>query len=154
MGHALLRGVIAHPHQTLLLAARGIFAGLNHPTARTREELTEQRRILKCRAEELARVLTECGWEPLPPQGGLFLVARPAAYLGRRLRVETREGVKDYVLDSENLSDAMFWAVGLLINNSSWTGIAEHCRFVFAVEETTFQEGLKRVRTFQKMVLT
>src|SRR6185369_12335659 len=62
MSQALTRGVAARPHQTLLLAARGIFAGLNQPAARTREELAEQRRILKRRSQELARVLTDCGW--------------------------------------------------------------------------------------------
>jgi len=153
LDRALARGVTARPHRTLLLAARNIFAGLNNPTARTREELAEQRQVLKRRAEELASVLTACGWEPLLPQGGLFLVARPAAYLGRSLRLETQEGEKIYnLLDSENISDAMFWAVGLLINNSIWTGIPEHCRFVYAVTEEQFQEGLKMIRLFRERV--
>jgi methionine S-methyltransferase len=158
LGRALSRGVAARPHRTLLLAARNIFAGLNHPSPRTREELAEQRKILKRRAEELASVLTECGWEPLPSQGGLFLVARPADYLvGRRLRLETQEGEKIYdPLHGKNISDAMFWAVGLLINNSEWTGLeeTEHCRFVFAVTEDEFQKGLQKVRAFRGMVLT
>lgn len=154
MEEAIAHGLIAEPHATMNFAAHRIFAGLNRPTARTRVQLDEQRRTLARRAEELSRVLIDCGWEPLPSHGGLFLVARPTAYLGRRLRLETPEGEKNYdPLDSGNLSEAMFWAVDLLINNSRWTGINEHCRFVFSVEEEAFQEGLRRLIRFRNLVL-
>ena len=149
---SVARGLTAGPHATTRFAARRIFAGLNRPTPRTREELIEQRRLLAARAARLSAVLSECGWEPLPCHGGLFFVARPAAYLGRTLSISTRHGEYTCVLDSENIAEAMFWAVDLMINNSRWTGIPEHCRFVFSVEEVVFEEGLRRIRAFWEMV--
>lgn len=145
MYRLLSNGSTAAPHRTIAYAARGILAGLNRPTPATRDQLLDQRQILRSRAMELAQVLRECGWEPLLPRGGLFLVARPAAYLGR-----SWQGGR---LDSENLGEAMFRAVGLLINDSRWTGIPEHCRFVLSVDERSFREGLERIRRFRELVL-
>lgn len=129
MAEALSRGLTAKPHATLLDAARRIYAGLNHPDAQTRSELEEQRRILRDRAARLGRVLSETGWDPLPPRGGLFLVARPPAGL-----------------DAENAPEALFRETGVLINGSVWTGIPGHCRFVTAVAEKEFEEALERLR--------
>ncbi|MEP7010987.1 MAG: aminotransferase class I/II-fold pyridoxal phosphate-dependent enzyme [Acidobacteriota bacterium] len=149
---SVARGLTATPHATTCFAAKRIFSGLNRPTPRTREELIEQRRLLAARAARLSAVLSECGWEPLPCHGGLFLVARPAAYLGRSFSVSTGHGEYACVLDSENIAEAMFWAVDLMINNSRWTGIPEHCRFVFSVETLVFEEGLRRIRAFWERV--
>lgn len=149
---SVARGLTTAPHATTRFAARRIFAGLNRPTPRTRAELAAQRTLLAQRAARLAQVLAECGWEPLPPGGGLFLVARPAAYLGRTLTIATPRGAWSGVLDGENIAEAMFWAVDLMINNSRWTGIPEHCRFVFSVEEAPFEEGLRRIRAFWELV--
>lgn len=129
MAEALARGLTAKPHATLLDAARRIYAGLNHPDARTRSELEEQRRTLRDRAERLGQVLSKSGWDPLPPRGGLFLVARPPAGL-----------------DAETVSETLFRSTGILINGSVWTGIPGHCRFVTAVEERDFETALERLR--------
>lgn len=145
---SVARGLTSTPHATTRFAARRIFAGLNRPSPRTRTELADQRRLLAERAARLSSVLSECGWEPLPSGGGLFLVARPAAYLGRRFSAATRNGEYACVLDSENIAEAMFWAVDLMINDSRWTGIPGHCRFVFSVDEAVFEEGLRRIRAF------
>jgi methionine S-methyltransferase len=129
MAEALARGLTAKPHATLLDAARRIYAGLNHPDPKTRAELAEQRRTLRERAERLGQILSETGWDPLPPKGGLFLVARPPAGL-----------------DAETAADALFQSTGILINGSVWTGIPGHCRFVTAVEEKDFEAALERLR--------
>jgi methionine S-methyltransferase len=153
MAEALTRGLGAVPHATMLYAANKIYASLNHPTPEVRNELEAQRATLRRHAELLGETLAETGWEPLPPRGGLFLVARPTAYLGRHLRVETPQGEKEYILDSENLPEALFHTTGLLINNSVWTGLPEHCRFVHSVPEEQLQEGMKRLRAFRERVL-
>ncbi|MEM6457263.1 MAG: aminotransferase class I/II-fold pyridoxal phosphate-dependent enzyme, partial [Acidobacteriota bacterium] len=123
------------PHVAVRYAARRIFAALNQPDATLRRELAAQRRTLATRAERLAATLEACGWDPLPTRGGLFLVARPSGYAGRNL-------------DSETIGDAMATSVDLLINNSRWTGIPEHCRFVLSIDEAAFEEGLARIRRF------
>ncbi len=149
---ALLRGLTSVPHATTRFAAKRIFAALNRPSVRTREELSAQRQLLAERANRLVAVLADCGWEPLRPSGGLFLVARPGAYLGRKLEVATSMGLREWTLDSENIAEAMFWGVDLMINDSRWTGIPEHCRFVLSVVEDVFEEGLRRIRAFCERV--
>lgn len=150
---ALARGLGAAPHATMIYAANKMFASLNRPTPEVRSELEAQRTALRRHADLLIATLTETGWDPLPPQGGLFLVARPTAYLGRRVRVETPQGEKEYILDSGNLPEALFYATGLLINNSVWTGLPEHCRFVHSVPEKELEKGMRRLRVFQERVL-
>ncbi|HEX6899330.1 MAG TPA: aminotransferase class I/II-fold pyridoxal phosphate-dependent enzyme [Thermoanaerobaculia bacterium] len=153
MAKALTRGLSAVPHATMLYAAKKIYANLNHPTLEVRNELETQRSTLRRHTELLSETLAETGWEPLTPRGGLFLVARPTAYLSHRVRVETPHGTKEYILDSENLPEALFYATGLLINNSVWTGLPEHCRFVHSVPEEQLQEGIERLRLFRERVL-
>ncbi|MEM8963572.1 MAG: aminotransferase class I/II-fold pyridoxal phosphate-dependent enzyme [Acidobacteriota bacterium] len=136
------------PHITTRHAARRIFATVNQPDALLRRELAHQRQTLAERAERLTAVLDACGWQTLPSQGGLFLVARPSAYLGRTIDIDGTT----VVLDSETISDAMARTVNLLINNSKWTGIPEHCRFVLSVEEEVFEAGLQRIRAFHELV--
>jgi methionine S-methyltransferase len=150
---ALARRLGAAPHSTMLYAARKAYASLNRLTPESRSELEHQRATLRRHAELLGAALTETGWEPLLPRGGLFLVARPAAYLGRRVRIGTPRGEKEYVLDSENLPEALFFATGLLINNSVWTGLPEHCRFVYSVPEEQLAEGIRRLRVFRDLIL-
>ena len=102
----------------------------------------------------MSRELEACGWEVLPPAGGLFLVARPSAYLGRSLEVETgaggESGRRTLTLDGQTIADALFWSERLMINGSTWTGIPNWCRFVFAVEENELEEGLRRLRSFAR----
>ncbi len=151
---ALARSPAGAPHSTMLYAARKVYAGLNRPTPEARRELERQRATLRRHAELLGAALVEAGWEPLPPQGGLFLIARPGAYLGKRVRIATPHGEKDFVLDSENLPEALFFATGLLINNSAWTGVPEYCRFVFSVPEEQLEEGIRRLFAFRDLVLS
>lgn len=150
---ALARGLGATPHETMLYAANRMFANLNRPGPEVRRELEAQRATFRRHADLLTATLIETGWDPLPPQGGLFLVARPTAYLGRHVRVETPEGEKEYILDSENLPEALFYSTGLLINNSVWTGLPEHCRFVHSVPKVELEKGIKRLRAFREKVL-
>jgi methionine S-methyltransferase len=89
-------------------------------------------------------VLQELGWRVLPPSGGLFLVASPERYLGKTLLV----GDKTYCLSGSNINEALYYSVGLLINNEVWTGIPGYCRFVLSVEEATFEAGLQKLRAF------
>ena len=142
----------AAPHSTMLAAARQIFSGLNRPTPDARGDLETQRATLKEQAWRLAAALTETGWDPLAPQGGLFLAARPTSYLGRRLKVDTPEGEKDYLLDAESLPEALFYSTGLLINNSVWTGLPEHCRLVYSVPRDQLEAAIGRLREFHQLV--
>lgn len=116
------------------------------------EQLAAQRELLRHRAERLTGVLEACGWEVLPPAGGLFLVARPAAYLGRTVEIETDAGPATLTLNGQTIADALFWSERLMINGSTWTGIPEWCRFAFAVGDEELDEGLRRLRSFAHRV--
>lgn len=153
MIEALSTATVAAPHSTILDAVEHMYRHLNHPDSDAREELTSQQHLLKEKATKLRLILAELGWEPLTPQGGLFLVAKPSEYLNRRVRVQTPDGEKEYLLDSQNLPEALFHATGLLINNSAWTAIPGYCRFVYSLPEETLDEAISRLRDFKSLVL-
>eukprot|EP00897_Mesotaenium_endlicherianum_P008279 jgi/Mesen1/747/ME000110S_11011 len=70
------------PHGTLRYAVKRILGLLNQGAEPLASELAAQRKMLAERGRELAAVLAESGWEPLQPQGGVFVLARPAKYEG------------------------------------------------------------------------
>jgi methionine S-methyltransferase len=103
-----------------------------------------QSHCLQQRANRLTEVLESCGWKVIPPQGGLFLVAKPIAFLGKTL-----SNRQDRItIDGDNIATILFDRVGLTINNATWTGLPDYCRFVFSVSETEFETGLDRIKQF------
>lgn len=152
------RGGATVPHATIRFAARRMLGRLlaaagDPAAAEARDQLAGQRRTLRDRAHRLARVLEESGWEVLPPEGGLFLVAKPTAYLGRSLRVPTKDGERRVTLDADGVAEALFRAEDVLVNDSVWTGIPGWCRFAFAMPEQELEEGLLRLRRFAERCL-
>ena len=143
----LNRSAIHRPHATLCYAVRRILEESLEPSPPNREQLRRMRVRLQERAERLFDELAARGWTPLRPRGGLFLVARPTAYLGKRLRgTETP-------LDADNIVPALFESTGLLINGATWTGLPGHCRFVHSVADEDFERALKCLAQFQSLVL-
>jgi len=157
---ALAAGGATEPHGTLRFAAKRMLARLaavgdgseapaDDPAA---AQLAAQRALLARRAERLSRELEACGWDVLPPAGGLFLVARPRAYFGRTLEITTDAGTRTVTLDGQTIADALFWSERLMVNGSVWTGIPEWCRFAFAVGDDEWEEGLRRLQSFARRV--
>lgn len=91
------------------------------------------------RVHQLSQLLIKCGWEVLTPQGGLFLIAKPAAHLGKPFSYKTPTGVKTVQLDADNIREALYYTTGIQINTSSWMSIDNYCRFVLSIEEDKFQ---------------
>jgi len=147
---ALAAGRPSSPHGTIRFAVKRMLTRLAGPDPAAADQLLAQRRLLARRAERLADTLEACGWEVLPPAGGLFLAARPSAYLGRTLEVTTTDGPRTLTLDGQSIADALFWSERLMINGAAWTGIPEWCRFAFAVDEEGFEEGLRRLQSFAR----
>ncbi len=157
LGAALEAGGPTPPHGTIRFAVKRMLARVTAAArpdgGRSRTDAAQlegQRRHLEERAERLARELVACGWEVLPPAGGLFLVARPAAYLGRTVEVPTADGPTTLTLDGQSVADALFWSERLMINGATWTGIPAWCRFVFAVEDEELEEAVRRLRSFAR----
>ncbi len=107
-----------------------------------------QRQLLQTRAKQLAEVLQQSGWKAIMPQGGLFLVAKPDAFLGKTVLYEQDGLQQETVIDGDSVATVLFSQVGLTINSASWTGLPNYCRFVLSVAEDEFQEALRRIRKF------
>jgi methionine S-methyltransferase len=105
-------------------------------------ELEAQRKTLGERATRLRETLARTGWSPLPPQGGLFMVARPTGLLGRRSGKT--------VLTLENLADALRERTGIVINTPGWTGIPGYFRFVLSVTDAELEAALKGLMDFHE----
>jgi methionine S-methyltransferase len=152
--------VLNLPHYTIRFACKQIYQALIDENSYLLKELKIQRDTLQARAKRLGEVLEETGWEVVTPQGGLFMVAKPTFYIGKKLSLtwESREegGAKKvdkfYLLDSHNISEAIFYSTGLLLNNAQWTGIPQHCRFVLSVESATFEAALVALEDFYRKV--
>eukprot|EP00271_Cylindrocystis_brebissonii_P004864 TRINITY_DN16782_c0_g1_i1.p1 TRINITY_DN16782_c0_g1~~TRINITY_DN16782_c0_g1_i1.p1 ORF type:complete len:1130 (-),score=219.78 TRINITY_DN16782_c0_g1_i1:230-3619(-) len=172
------------PHGTLRYAFKKILALLCQGGERSMaSELAQQRRVLKQRCTELCRVLRETGWEPLEPQGGLFVVAKPSAYKHLRYRLppssisrlETRpepfnsssvslpdseadqggNSSTEVSLDGAGVVDVLYHTVKLAVNSSAWTSLPDgYCRFLISLDERDFVEGLKRLREFHDLLLS
>jgi methionine S-methyltransferase len=117
-------------------------------------DLGEQRGVLRERAERLRGVLESCGWKVLPPQGGLFLVASPRAYMGKSISVTKPGGERfDVKLDASTLPEALLACEDVLVNGDMWTGLPGFCRFVLSTRSETFERGLAGLRRFHARVV-
>ena len=134
--------------QTTMYAMRRFFERVASGDEEIKRHEQSQRQLLQQRAKQLTEVLQECGWTPIMPQGGLFLVAKPDAFLGKTLSYEQEEIKQETVIDGNSITTVLFSLVGLTINSATWTGLPDYCRFVLSVSETNFQEVLKRIRKF------
>lgn len=94
-------------------------------------------------------MLKSCGWDVIDCYGGGSMVARPSAYLGKKLKIEGYETK----LSSSNIREAVVRATGLCINSELWTGIPEYCRFTIALGSAEFEQALKCIQLFDKLVL-
>jgi methionine S-methyltransferase len=134
--------------QTTLYAMGRFYDRLAKNEGEVKTYQQSQCKSLHKRAKQLVEVLQESGWTPIIPQGGLFLVAKPSAFLGKTLVYE-REGKKfTTIINGDTITKVLFSQLNIAINSSTWTGIPDYCRFVLSVSESEFQEALKRIRTF------
>lgn len=134
------------PHKTVKYTINKLFSKYNEGDDRINQALKEQVRVLKNRAQILTTTLQKNGWEVLPPKGGLFLVATPTSLLGKKYKCVKEDKTLD--INATNMTYILHDAINLLVNNDEWTGIKGYCRFVLSVEESVFEEGIKRLEQF------
>jgi methionine S-methyltransferase len=142
--NATLESSYSIPVATTRYAIKKLYEAINIDLPELVEHQAQQLKTLKLRAQILQKTLTECGWEVLPPEGGLFLVAKPTFYFGKEFYING----KTWILDESNIADVIFTYTGLTINRPAWTGIPQYCRFVLSVEQDQFNEALNRIKTF------
>ena len=136
--------------QTTMYAMVRFYEKLANGDENLKLHLESQRKSLQQRAQLLATTLQESGWTPMIPQGGLFLVAKPSAFLGKTLCYEQDGKKQETVIDGDTIATILFSTVGLTINRATWTSLPNYCRFVLSVSETEFQGALQKIREFYK----
>ena len=95
------------------------------------------------------QTLEGCGCDVSGSHGGISMLAKPTAYIGKTIKVDGFDGK----LDGCNIKEAILRSTGLCINSSSWTGIPDHCRFSFALESSEFERAMGCIVRFKELVL-
>lgn len=134
------RAHLVTPHATLRYVLKTSCAQLLRGDSELVRELSEQRKALGDRARRLCEVLRRTGWEPLEPQGGLFLTATPKGLIGKTSGKT--------VLSIENVADRLRERTGIVINTPGWTGMPGYFRFVLSVPEREFEAALAGLQSF------
>ncbi|KMT07867.1 hypothetical protein BVRB_6g145640 [Beta vulgaris subsp. vulgaris] len=139
---------LTRPHSTTRYAMKKLLAQAEQESGNLSEFVTEHKEILKNRSHRLKETLQNCGWEVLPSCGGVSMVARPSAYLGKHIKLENATSQKIEIADS-TIRQAILDATGLCINSGLWTGIPGYCRFTIALQEDEFEHALDRITKFK-----
>ncbi len=140
----------APPHNTLTFAMHQFLGDVNRGDVNESalKATEKQREILASRAKRLVEKLRDRGWSPLPPEGGLFVMAHPSQLLGQTRSGLGPGGDETWVLNEDNIATALFYRTGLLVNGGRWTGLPGHCRFVLSVDEEEFERALTALDRF------
>ena len=144
--------------QTTMYAVKRFYEQLTNGDESLVSYRESQRQCLQNRAKLLSETLKAHGWTPIVPQGGLFLVAKPTAFLGITTFCDRatapygdRDGEKyEITITGDTIATVLFDRVGLTINSATWTGLPDYCRFVLSVSETEFIESLTRIKDFYR----
>ncbi|KAK1287890.1 Methionine S-methyltransferase [Acorus calamus] len=140
---------LSKPHGTLKYAVKKLLAMREKKAQNLSEAIIEHKEILRDRVNRLTETLKSCGWDSLPSCGGVSMVAKPSAYLGKTLKLVSSE----FNLDDTNIREAILRSTGLCINSCLWTGIPGYCRFTVALESAKFEQALECIQKFYKLVL-
>lgn len=153
VNEALAQNIYRSPHHTVLTAARILLEAYLKQDAVLVAALNQQQKFLVDRAKRLCDCLSACGWVPVRPEGGLFLIAKPHAYLGAKIPMEKVSVAVAGALvgshfDCAGVVTLLSAQTGLVINGDDWTGIKDHCRFVLSVSEAVFTSALQALEQF------
>ncbi|KAF0924183.1 hypothetical protein E2562_008482 [Oryza meyeriana var. granulata] len=140
---------LSRPHSTLKYTFKKLLGLKNQKDEHFSNLIMEQKETLKGCADHLIKTLESCGWDVAGSRGGISMLAKPTAYIGKTLKVDGFEGK----LDGCNIREAILRSTGLCINSSSWTGIPDHCRFSFALESSEFERAMGCITRFKELVL-
>lgn len=144
----LRRSITKDVHYTTLHSMQRLFEAQVGGEPALVEHLELQRKELHSRALLLERVLTEQGWSVITPQGGLFLVARPTAWLGQEVEINEGGHSRTIRIDGDTIAELLFVRENLAINNATWTGLKDYCRFVLSVDRAVLDEAIQRLDRF------
>jgi methionine S-methyltransferase len=139
------------PHSIVKHAAKKIYLALTDKGHQIHSFLDSQRDLLCKRSEILADQLTSLGWHVIEPDGGLFLSASPRKYFKLDDQPNDKTDKRKMTLLADSIADDIFKKTGLLLNNSTWTGLPGFLRFVVSVDDLDFQQALQKLREFDTL---
>ncbi|URD82721.1 Ferric reductase like transmembrane component [Musa troglodytarum] len=142
---------LGRPHSTVKYAIKKLLGLRGQKSQQFFQVMDEQKDILRSRSDCLMKTLQSCGWDVVGCCGGVSMVAKPTAYLGKMLKLD--DFSFEAKLDETNFRQAVLKATGLCINSGSWTGIPNYCRLAFALENSEFERALQCITQFKKLVL-
>ncbi|KAF8775539.1 hypothetical protein HU200_004498 [Digitaria exilis] len=140
---------LSRPHSTLKYTFKKLLGLKNQKDQHFSNLMVEQKELLKNRSNHLIKTLQSCGWDVASGCGGISMLAKPTAYIGKSFKAGSFDGK----LDANNIREAILRATGLCINSSSWTGIPDYCRFSFALESGEFERAMGCITRFKELVL-
>uniref|UniRef100_A0ACD6A8S7 Uncharacterized protein n=1 Tax=Avena sativa TaxID=4498 RepID=A0ACD6A8S7_AVESA len=140
---------LSQPHSTLKYTFRKLLGLKNEWDGPFPTLIMEQKEKLKSRANKLTKTLESCGWDVAGGHGGISMLAKPTAYIGRTFKMEGFEGE----IDGCDIREAILRSTGLCISSSKWTGIPDYCRFSFALESSEFDRAMDCIVQFRELVL-
>ncbi|GMH24448.1 hypothetical protein Nepgr_026291 [Nepenthes gracilis] len=116
---------LSKPHSTVKYAMKKLLAQAEQKAGSQLDSVKDHKRILKSRSLHLAKTLESCGWDVLQPHGGVSMVARPSAYLGKHLKLKGTYKPKgneaaaenEVTLADSNIREALLQACGICINS-------------------------------------
>ncbi|NBX15839.1 MAG: aminotransferase class I/II-fold pyridoxal phosphate-dependent enzyme [Proteobacteria bacterium] len=138
----------ALPHSTVRYAAKKIYQALNDSNHNIHNFLENQRKVLSQRSRRLSDLLNSLGWNVIPPEGGLFLSACPWKYFNIDSKSAEMPDNEAVTALADQVADKLFDATGVLVNNSTWTGLPGFLRFVVSTDEQEFELSLQKLREF------
>uniref|UniRef100_A0A452XJF0 Aminotransferase class I/classII large domain-containing protein n=1 Tax=Aegilops tauschii subsp. strangulata TaxID=200361 RepID=A0A452XJF0_AEGTS len=130
---------LSRPHSTLKYTFRKLLGLKNQKDQHFSDLIVEQKET----------TLESCGWDAAGCHGGISMLAKPTAYIGKSLKVDGFEGK----LDSHNIREALLKSTGLCISSSAWTGVPDYCRFSFALDSGEFDRAMECITRFKELVL-
>ncbi|CAN8253575.1 unnamed protein product [Cochlearia groenlandica] len=142
---------LSKPHSTVKYAAKKMLALKEEKATDFLDAVSETITKLEARSKRLKEVLEKSGWEVIEPLAGISMVAKPKAYLNKKVK-KVKEEEEEVELTDSNMRDVFLSHTGVCLNSGSWTGIPGYCRFAFALEDSEFEKAIESIAQFKTVL--
>jgi methionine S-methyltransferase len=143
---------LSKPHSTVKYAAKKMLALKEEKASDFLDAVSETIKTLEGRSRRLKEVLQNSGWEVIQPSAGISMVAKPKAYLNKKVKLKAGDGQEIVELTDSNMRDVFLSHTGVCLNSGSWTGIPGYCRFSFALEDSEFDKAIESIAQFKSVL--
>ncbi|KAL3814566.1 hypothetical protein ACJIZ3_015834 [Penstemon smallii] len=142
---------LSKPHNTIKYTVKKLLDLREQENGDLLNAIAKETEVLGSRFKQLKQTLESCGWDVLDAQGGVSIVAKPSAYLGKTITINQGSSACKLRLDDSNIRETLLKSTGLCINSAAWTGIPGYCRFTIALEDSSFKLALDCITKFKSL---